>query len=140
MAKKPKLVAETVEATKEYVDFKVASAAAGDIKLDDYVTKTELDARRYLTSIPDTYATTTYVDDYNDGRKQRFLTQDEYIALSDTEKDAEDTVYNVTDINGITVPISSSANVPNNSIFIDSSDGALKFKDNSGTVHTFSLN
>ena len=34
MAKKPiRVIAKTVEATKEYVDFKVASAAAGDVSL-----------------------------------------------------------------------------------------------------------
>lgn len=140
MIKKPiKVVAKTVEATKEYVDFKVANAAVGDVDLTKYITKTELDARGYLTSIPDNYATTTYVDDFNGGKRQVFITQNNYKALSDTEKDADDIVYNITDINAISVPISDSASVPNNSIFIDSGDGLLKFKDNSGTIRTFSL-
>jgi len=66
-------------ATKEFVNQQIESIGGGNV---DAYTKEEVDE---------------IVNDFTDGKKQRYLTQAEYDLLSDDEKNMDDIVYNITD-------------------------------------------
>ena len=68
-------------ASKEYVNQQIEQISAGGNNNDGY-TKAEVDG---------------IVQDFTDGKKQRYLTQAEYDGLSDEEKNMDDIVYNIID-------------------------------------------
>ena len=78
-------------ATETYVQNKIAEAqlSGEEVDLSGYATKDELNST---------------IQDYTGGKKQVYLTQDEYDLLSDTEKNDITKVYNITDATEQVIP------------------------------------
>ena len=71
-------------ASEAYVNEQITEAqlGGGEVDLSNYITQEEL-------------------NEYTDGKKQKYVTQAEYEALSDDEKSDESIVWNITDLNEV---------------------------------------